>query len=304
MKLSFDKLFGTNLNDIQLFVLYGNDDAVIERAIDFIKYSLPHHRSEILESLDQISSHEPSLFESNPSPSLNIYKTSSEKIIKSIDLSADSKWIVIAPNLRAKSSIVIDSQKQTEILTCSCYETPLIPQELVYLSKKYDINLTPDQLRSLHQIFRTNVEALKDLLAVLAYCSPLDELQFKEFCREYSTLNENSPLNSTLLLKDHKAFLRSADQELEQDNLIPILRSLSRAIETLLAKKSGVHPLPYSVFFKDEPLYEKGLKLWSEPEAQSLLKTLLKLEHDVKFKAINPEIIIQQIQPFLAPLKH
>ena len=304
MKITFDKIFETDLSGVQLFVLYGNAESVIERAIDFIRYSHPNFKSEILDSPDQGGSSEPSLFESEPQLQMNILKTSSEKIIKSIDLSSKTKWIILASSLRSKSPVVMDSQQQSHILTCSCYEAPLIPKELVYYSKKYNIDLTQDQLRVLHQQFLTNVEGLKDLLSVLSYCSPLHDSEFQDFCKQYNVLNNVSPLNTALLIKDRAAFLKSCESELESETMIPTLRSFSRTFEILLAKKAGVQPLPYTVFFKDEPFYEKGLKLWSERKAQDLLKVLLFLEHDVKFKAIGPEIIIERIQPFLLPEKH
>ncbi len=295
MKLTFDKLFGSALEGVRLFILYGNDDAVIQRAIDYIQYRNSALKLTFLETLESAASHEPSLFESDPQAQLNIYRTSSEKIIQSLDLSGNSKWLIIAPNLRAKSPVIMNAGNQPQWAAISCYESALVPHELMALAQKNNLTLTQDQLRTLHQHFRNDVPQLQDFLGILSYCSPLKSSDFEAFLKQYTSQTEGASLVSALLLKDQVGFLKSAEMNLDQETLIPVLRSLARTFEILLSKKSGLKTLPYAVFFKDEPFYERALKVWTLPQIQEFLKLLLNLEHDVKFKQFSSFVAIQEL---------
>ncbi|MEB3701444.1 DNA polymerase III subunit delta [Candidatus Bealeia paramacronuclearis] len=305
MKISFDRLFKSQLSGITTYILYGNDESVIERALSYLKQA--YEKTHVIQFLDapgSIHDNEPSLFQSAPRPTLSVIKTSSEKVIQSAFPQGSNIAIFIAPNLRAKSSLVMASQSQSDLCTISCYECALIPEELMFMATSKGLTLSQTQLRSLYTTFKLDFEGLSNILFVLALYESCDEEEFKALIESISHKGPLSLLLPAIFEKNIKAFDRTSESEFEPETMIPLLRSLARSFEILLSQKAGLSTPPYPIFFKDQPLFQGAQRNWSLPQIQEILKTLLRLENDVKFKHIDPHIIQQSIRPYLQSESH
>ncbi|MBY0293545.1 MAG: hypothetical protein K2W92_09715 [Alphaproteobacteria bacterium] len=287
MKINFSSLFQIPLEKYNFFFIYGNDPIVFERTLSFLKKKLPWPLQ--IKSEDTGLAHsgtQASLFECQKM--LTLIPNVSDKFLKSIDKLKDDVFIFTSEKARTQSPLVLYFTHSSSSLAISAYSSPLISSEFEFLVE--EMNLPVSFKRLLFKAYQNDYMELLSVLEKIKLYGDVPEAHYESFLRSSTMPDTLTPLIHAILLRNKKEAV-SSFSKINIGELISFFRLLLISFQTLneiMPYKKMSSSIPWksfksSIFFKDQPLYERALSKWSSDEVQSFLETLLSLEHQVKF---------------------
>lgn len=296
MKINFQALFQTPLTKVRFFFIYGNEPSVFERVIAHV-----HKRTssvlKIREEADILTKpfSQPSLFGDQEGPSLTLTPRVTDKILKVLD-QLEGIYIFTSEKARAKSKLVMAFSEMPNALAIPAYASPMTPAEFKFLIQ--DLSLPPAFSELLFKGYQNDYHGLIETLAKIKLYGDVSSVDPDLFLTTNSDHGDISRVQKVFLLKDSKQALEGCSR-IPASDYIPMLRALGRTFLTLLdlvsLQKTNKpilwHTLSPPVFFKEQPFYERALKLWKKEEIQGMVETLLDLEGRLKFSGATPSII-------------
>lgn len=287
MKINFPSLFQTPVQNYNFFFIYGNDSIAFERTLSFIqrKLSLPLQIKTEETVLSQ-SGTQASLF--NNQKKMTLIPNVSDKILKNIDKLKDDIFIFTSEKARAQSPLVLHFNQSSSSLAISAYPSPLISSEFEYLVE--EMNLPISFKRLLFRAYQNDYMELLSILEKIKLYGDVPEAHYESFLKESALPETLTPLIHAILLRNKNEAI-SFFSKINITELISFFRLLLISFQTLYEiipyqKTSSSIPwktLKSSIFFKEQPLYERALSKWSSDDVQSVLQTLLSLEYHIKF---------------------
>ncbi|EKE10235.1 MAG: hypothetical protein ACD_16C00066G0012 [uncultured bacterium] len=300
MKINFPALFQTPLEKYQFFFIYGNDKEVFERTLVYLQKKLDAsltHKSE--EDIQKGLKAEKSLFEEN-CPQLTFVPQVTDKVIECLESFKDEVAIFTSESARAHSKLVTYFAGSSTSLAIAAYAAPLSSLEFEFLAR--EINLSASFKANLFKTFQNDYRGLLSTLDKIKLYGEVQEEDFSLFLEPSLLSDDTTQIVHAFLLKNVKEALR-AFPRINPAELIPLLRGLGRSFQTLfnlLVLKETSSVLPWMkmtppVFFKEQPLYERALRMWKAKEITRLLETLLALEEQVKFSNMGAALLQRRL---------
>lgn len=300
MKINFPTLFQTPIEKYQFFFIYGNDAEVFERTLSYIQKKLGTtltHRSE--EDIQKCPKAEMTLFEENSSQ-LTFVPHVTDKVLECLEFLKGEIVVFSSEKARAHSKLVTFFSDSPVSLAIAAYAAPLSSSEFELL-----VEGTPLPLSFKANLFKAYQNDYRGLLSAVDKIRLYGELQEEDFPLfiEQALLSDDvTQVIHAFLLKNLKEALRSFSR-INPTELIPLLRGLGRSFQTLynlLVLKGASSSIPWMkvtppVFFKEQPLYERALRVWKTKEIAQLFETLLILEKQVKFSNIGATLLQRRL---------
>ncbi len=304
MKISFPSLFSAPIQKYRFFFLFGNEETVFERAISFLQKKLLSSL-QIKAEVDLLNhtSLSPSLFEAEENPSLTLVPHVTDKLLHHVDQLTRGVFIFTSQKARAQSKLVTYFTESPVSLAIGAYATPLLPSEFEFLIG--DLNLPAHFKSLLFKTFQNDYMGLLSTLEKVKLFKDIPENQYEAFLGSFAP-DDFMPLLQAFLLKDIKKGTE-ASSFITSTDIIPFLRSLTRAFQTLfelMPFKNSPKSIPWQkltppVFFKEQPLYEMALSRWNFMEIRNFLEGLLELERKVKLSASSLPHIHHELLSFI-----
>lgn len=282
MKINFDKLFSTSLESTRIFLVFGNDSSVIQRALFYLKNT----KTSVLEItekqfIDLPALGTPSLFE-DLSQSTRLITGATDKSLKKIKtLSGTESYIFTSQTLRTTSSFVKFVQSLPEGLAIGCYESPLLRPELNFYLKEF--NLLPDQLNAIYKAFANQPDEFYNFSKLLALS--YDSSNTDIISQLIKTKEQPDSDNHTLLFINNVKRLIAQEFPLPKEQYITTLRSVLRGLVTLYELKAVNYQkdkLSKPLFFKDQAHYLAAARKDSLKTIKSRYEKLLQTEKSIK----------------------
>lgn len=301
MKINFPALFQTPLHKYKIFLIFGNDPTVFERAQFFLQKKLSLSPKTLAENeLGSAISFQPSLFESPEERSLYLIFNASDKILSHLDHLKGGVYIFTSEKARAQSKLVLHFTKALDALAIGAYASPLTVQEFEFLTE--EMSLSPTVKGQLFKAYQNDYRGLLNTLAQLRlYGNDVPDSSHAFFLNPSSSEEFMFPIHG-FLGRDLKKATETTSHLISTD-LIPFLRALTRSFLTLLelmpfkgsSTPIGWHSLRVPVFFKDQPLFETALKKWNKEDVSIFLKNLLELEYKIKYSGYTASHVISSL---------
>ena len=282
MKINFDKLFSTNLESARVFLVFGNDASVIQRALLYLK-EIKISVLEITEKdfIDLPALGTPSLFE-DFNKDIKLITGTTEKSMKKLKTLSDTEtYIFTSQTLRTTSSFVKFVQSLPEGLAIGCYEAPLLRTEFNYYLK--GLNLPQDQLNLIFQAFSNQPDEFYNFtkLLALSYDSSCPDL-INQLIKAKVVPHSD---NQTLLFINNLTKSIAHEFPLPTEHYIPTLRSIVRGLLTLYELKAINYQkdrLSKALFFKDQPHYLTAARKSTSAVIKAKYEKLLQTEKAIK----------------------
>lgn len=292
MKINFPTLFQTPLQKYNFFLIYGNDEEVFERILLFLQKKLAvTFESKTEEELRNTPQPKLCLFE-NSLPPLTLVSNVTDKLIPLLEHLKEGIYIFTSQKARAQSKLVTFFSGSTTSLAIAAYAAPVSSSEFAFLAQ--ELSLSVSFQTNLLKTYQNDWRGLLSTLDKIRLFGDIKEEEYSFFLQSSSSQDENGLLIQAFLLKNIKEAL-VAFSIVNKTELIPLLRSLSRAFQILLnllsiratGKVISWTTLTPPIFFKEQPFYERALSRWKEKEVLNFLETLLSAEQDIKFSVLN-----------------
>jgi hypothetical protein len=282
MKINFDKLFSTNLESARVFLVFGNDASVIQRALLYLK-EIKISVLEITEKdfIDLPALGTPSLFE-DFNKDIKLITGTTEKSLKKFKTLSDTEtYIFTSQTLRTTSSFVKYVQSLPDGLAIGCYEAPLLRTELNFYLKEF--SLPQEQLSAIYHAFTHQPDEFYNftkLLALLHGSSGPDDIS-----KLINTKEIPDSDNQTLLFINNLKKSIAHEFPLPAEQYITVLRSIIRGLLTLYELKAINYQkdkLTKPLFFKDQAHYLTAARKDSSRTIKSRYEKLLLTEKAIK----------------------
>lgn len=282
MKINFDKLFSTNLDSTRIFLVFGNDPSVIQRALLYIK-GLRTSVHEITENefIDLPPVATPSLFEDLNRNTKFIMGATDKSLKKLKTISGTETYIFTSQTLRTTSSFVKYVQSLPGGLAIGCYEAPLLRPELNFYLKEF--NLLQDQLNTIYKTFSNQPDEFYNFTKLLALSyDPSNADTINQLLKTKGLPDSD---NHTLLFINNVKKLIAQELPLPNEQYITTLRSVLRGLLTLYELKAinyQKEKLSKPLFFKDQAHYLAAARKDSLKTIMSRCEKLLQTEKAIK----------------------
>jgi DNA polymerase III delta subunit len=308
MKINFPALFQTPLHKYKVFLIFGNDTTVFERAQYFLQEKLSLIPKILAENeLASTASFQSSLFESSEQCPLYLIPHASDKILSHLDSLRQGVYIFTSEKARAQSKLVLHFTKSSNTLAIAAYASPLTTSEFEFLIE--GINLSPTLKSQLFKAYQNDYRGLLNALAQLRLYGNEVPDSYDDFFSNSSAPAEEFMLPVHGFLGRDLKKVTETTCLLTSADLIPFLRILARSFFTLLElmpfKGSSTpiawHSLKAPVFFKDQPLFESALKRWDRDEISSFLRKILTLEYQIKYSGYATSQVLPSLFLELKP---
>lgn len=294
-KINFSSLFQTSLRSYKQFLIFGNDTFVFERAFSFLRHRLNCpvvHKTEG----DFIKGIPPqlSLFDSSPSSSLIFIPHVSDKIIPHLSSESQDILILTSEKARAQSKLVTWFAETPFALAIAAYASPLTSRELDFLTE--DMALSPSFKSRLLKNYEQDIQGLLSTLKKIHLFGEIPEDYEESFLHDHTSRHDFSFLREAVFLRDKEKIVHHFSL-LSESDLIPFLRLLARGFLSLF-EISSYRTVPWNtliipIFFKEKPLFERALSLWTKEESTRMLRDLLTLENKIKNTSSSLSLIGQ-----------
>lgn len=300
-KINFPALFQTPLHKFKHFFIFGNDTTVFERSVSFVQktLSLPLHvkgESDLLTS----STSQLSLFKEESGSPMTLVPNVTDKVIHHLDHLPEGIFIFTSEKARATSKLVTHFTHSPQSLAIAAYASPLTTSEFEFIVG--EINLPESFQGLLFKTYQNDYMGLLCALQKIKLFGEVSEAHYSSFLESQASVEDFTPLRDAFLLKNAK---KTAEvfSDLTSADLIAFLRTLTRSfliLFELIPYKNSPKTIPWQkvtppIFFKDYPLFESALSRWKGEEIQSVLETLLFLEHKVKYAAFMLPQVTQSL---------
>jgi len=291
MKLSFDSLFSAKIQDHRFILLFGNDEGVIQRGLNFVISQIVPRGTKftIIDESDFLShSAAPRMGDlfGEPTPDVYLIDNCGERALKTLESLKETKNTYIFTSLKLRATSKVTTWVTRHGVSIGCYEAPLRKTEFSHLVR--DLNLSNDLKTHLYQRTQKTPQRLQQIIPLLQIVDTVTTTLIDDLLQDEDTLcDPYTDLGLFFLCKDTSKVAQMLTQTpLTQTDYIPFLRGLLRSLQTVYEMKSlrGTSvALTNRPFFKNEPFFQRAVGLWSLADLQKLIKKTLELESKIKF---------------------